>query len=546
VKPDAAEPITPLVALSNASYSYPLPGGGSRPALFDVSLEVRPGESLVVLGASGAGKSTLAALLAGVAQPTGGEVTRSTAARPDAPPALPVGLVTQNPEDCFSSPVVREEMGVVLENLERDPSEIDAAVAAMLADIGLAGHAGAHPALLSGGQKQLLAIASVLIADPPLLVLDEPLTLLDGPSRTEVNRLLGGRRGPGLATVYLTSEVEEAARGERVLVLRRGTVVWEGAPRDLPRDAAPLGAWGLLPPDTLIVTDRGDSFSPCGNHVKVEGWHGSAATGGAQRPDTAARTGPDSAPVIPPIHPSITVTDLHFSYDPGTPGERPVLRGVDLAAHRGEVLGVIGAIGSGKTTLIQHLNGLLLPQRGVVRVAGRTLEPGTKLKRLLSGDVGIVFQFPEKQLFAETVAEDVSAGLEFAGVDDSLIPDRVCGALERVGLDPDEYGGRAPFALTWGEKRLVAIAGVLVLDTPCVAFDEPGAGLDPAGRRRVMGLLDDLAHREGRTVVVVSHHLAGLFRVADRVAVLHEGRIVLCGTAENLLGSGDLGRWGIL
>ena len=243
--------------------------------------------------------------------------------------------------------------------------------------------------------------------------------------------------------------------------------------------------------------------------------------------------------------PSIAIKDLHFSYAVHTAAERPVLRGIDLVARPGEVLGIIGAIGSGKTTLIQHLNGLLLPQRGRVRVGGSTLEPGSKRSRLLSGEVGLVFQFPEKQLFAETVTEDVAAGPEFAGIDDAQIPARVRAALERVGLDPDEYGPRPPFALTWGEKRLVAIAGVLVLDTPCVAFDEPGAGLDPVGRRRIGSLLRDLAHREGKAVVVVSHHLADLFRMADRVAVLHEGRIAFCGPSGDLLNSGALGRWGL-
>jgi energy-coupling factor transport system ATP-binding protein len=311
-------------------------------------------------------------------------------------------------------------------------------------------------------------------------------------------------------------------RGARVLVLHRGTVVWEGAPADLPLDHRTLESWGLLPPEPAVL-----KMPDLDETVTAEEWREARGCAGESGP------------------PSITIENLHFSYAPGTPAERPVLRGVDLDARPGEVLGIIGAIGSGKTTLVQHLNGLLLPQRGRVRVGGRTLEPGTKLSRLLSGEMGIVFQLPEKQLFAETVAEDVAAGLEFAEVAEDLIPARVRAALERVGLDPDDYGARPPFALTWGEKRLVAIAGVLVLDTPCLAFDEPGAGLDPVGRRRIGALLGDLAHREGKTVVVVSHHLADLFGMADRVAVLYEGRIAGCGTPAEILNAGDLKRWGL-
>jgi energy-coupling factor transport system ATP-binding protein len=475
-------------------------------------LTIRPGESVVVLGANGAGKSTLAALLAGVVVPNTGSVVRAAPPLADGRPSLPAGLVTQNPEDCFSSPLVREELGVVLENLDRDPGEIERAVEAMLVEVGLDGHAGAHPAQLSGGQKQLLAVASLLIAEPPLLLLDEPLTLLDGQGRAEVEQLLARSRADGAASVFFSCEVEDAARGERVLILHRGTVVWEGAPADLPRDEAALAPWGLLPPGPTLQD--------------------------AARRGTPACAG---APVA-----AITVTDVHYAYGLHTPAVRPVLRGVELEARPGEVLGIVGAIGSGKTTLVQHCNGLFLPQRGRVRVGGRTLESGTRLSRLLSDEVGIVFQFPEKQLFAATVAEDVAAGLAFAQSDEALIPGRVRAALGRVGLDPDEYGDRSPFTLTWGEKRLVALAGVLVLDTPCLIFDEPGAGLDPFGRRRIGVLLSELAHREGKTVVVVSHHLADLFSVADRVAVLHEGRIASCGTAAKLLASGGLRRLGLL
>jgi energy-coupling factor transport system ATP-binding protein len=465
------------------------------------------GELVCVVGANGAGKSTLAALLAGVASPTEGTVLRAVAPADEAHPVLPAGLVTQNPEDCFSSPLVREEMGVVLENLEREPAEIDRAVDGMLAEVGLAGHADSHPGKLSGGQKQLLAIASVLIAEPPLLVLDEPLTLLDAPGRADVEQLLARSRADGSAAVFLTSEVEDAARGERVLVLHRGSIVWGGPPADLAPDRATLEGWGLLPPGTVKAGERREARS-----------HGP---------------------------PSITIENLHFSYAARTPAERVVLRGVDLEARPGELLGVIGAIGSGKTTLIQHLNGLLPPQRGRIAVGDRVLEPGAKTERLLHREVGIVFQFPEKQLFAETVDEDVAAGPEFAGFPEAEIPGRVRAALERVGLDAVAYGPRAPFALTWGEKRLAALAGVLVLETQNLVLDEPGAGLDPVGRRRVMDLLAALAHREGRTVLVVSHHLDDLYRAADRIAVLHEGRIAFCGTAAQLLDSGALVRWGL-
>ncbi|HWR98657.1 MAG TPA: ATP-binding cassette domain-containing protein, partial [Candidatus Methanoperedens sp.] len=346
----------------------------------DVSLEVRPGETLVILGANGAGKSTLALALAGVLAPTAGEVRRAPT-EAGGPPVLPAGLVTQNPEDCFSTPLVREEMGVVLENLERDLAGIDRTVAAMLAEIGLAGHAAAHPATLSGGQKQLLALASVLIAEPPLLILDEPLTLLDAPSRAEVDRLLARDRGPAAATVFLTSDVEDAVRATRLIILHNGAVVWEGPPATLTRDPETLGRWGLL-----LATPAVQDHSPIPARRKPE--------------------------------PFISIFDLHFAYDPGTPHERLVLRGIDLTAHPGELLGIVGANGSGKTTLIQHLNGLLAPQRGRVRVGDRTLEPGVKLRELLHREVGIVFQFPEKQLFAESVEEDVAAGPEFAGVPD--------------------------------------------------------------------------------------------------------------------------------
>jgi energy-coupling factor transporter ATP-binding protein EcfA2 len=239
-----------LIELRDVSCSYPLPDGERRPALREISLHVREAEVLVVLGAGGAGKTTLACVLAGVTVPEAGTVRLEQALSGPGGSSLPVGLVTQNPEDTFTSPVVREEMGLILQNLEWEDGEIDRAVDAMLAEVGLGDHAEASPTLLSGGQKQLLALASTLIADPALLVLDEPLSLLDRRGREEVSALLSRRaEQAGRGAVYLSSEVGDALRGDRTIVLAGGGVAWEGPSAELPLSEETLAEWGLLTPD---------------------------------------------------------------------------------------------------------------------------------------------------------------------------------------------------------------------------------------------------------------------------------------------------------
>lgn len=239
-----------LMVLDGVSVSYRLPGGGRRKALDNLFLEIREHENLVILGAGGAGKTTLACLLAGAISPAAGKVSRGETLQAGDGAFLPVGLVTQNPEDTFTSPLVREEMGLILENLDREDDEIDRLVEERLAEVGLDGHADYPPSLLSGGQKQLLALASVLIAEPRLLLLDEPLSLLDPRGRREVEALVSRRGRPGGgAVVTFTSEVEEVRRGDRVVVLAEGRAVWQGEPGHLPLDEGTLSKWGLVVPE---------------------------------------------------------------------------------------------------------------------------------------------------------------------------------------------------------------------------------------------------------------------------------------------------------
>lgn len=224
----------------------------------------------------------------------------------------------------------------------------------------------------------------------------------------------------------------------------------------------------------------------------------------------------------------------HVTYAyPATRGDaQPALVDVDLTVADGEFLGVIGHTGSGKSTLIQHINGLLLPITGRVTVDGIDLVDRTA-RREVRRRVGLVFQYPEHQLFADTVAEDVAFGPRALGLPAGEIEQLVITALERVGLDFCEVGHRSPFELSGGQMRRVAIAGVLATRPGTLVLDEPMAGLDPVGRGAMRELLRTL-HHQGLTVIMVSHDMEDVAALADRVLVLRNGTVYACGTTSDV------------
>lgn len=225
----------------------------------------------------------------------------------------------------------------------------------------------------------------------------------------------------------------------------------------------------------------------------------------------------------------LEVRDLTHVYGAGTPFERTALDKVSLSIERGEILGVIGHTGSGKSTLIQHLNGLLRPTSGEVLLAGSPIwnEKG-KCERDVRFRVGLVFQYPEYQLFEETVAKDIAFGPQNMGLKEGEIAERVREAMRFVGLG-GELAEKSPFALSGGQKRRVAIAGVIAMRPEVLVLDEPTAGLDPRGRRDLIELLQGL-HASGMTMVMASHAMDDLARLCDHLLVLEGGRIALRGT----------------
>ncbi|NLC06477.1 MAG: energy-coupling factor transporter ATPase [Syntrophomonadaceae bacterium] len=225
---------------------------------------------------------------------------------------------------------------------------------------------------------------------------------------------------------------------------------------------------------------------------------------------------------------SLIIENLSYTYMPGTPYATQALDQVNLTIKKKEIVGLIGPTGSGKSTLIQHLNGLLKPTSGQIQIDGLILnEAKGEQMRQLRQKVGLVFQFPEEQLFEETVFDDVAFGPRNMGTSEEKIASRVRWALEAVGLNYEEIYRRSPFNLSGGQMRRVAIAGVLAMRPQILILDEPTAGLDPQGRDSLLNQIRYLWRKLSLTVIVVSHHLDELARLANRLIVMHQGKIIL-------------------
>jgi len=229
----------------------------------------------------------------------------------------------------------------------------------------------------------------------------------------------------------------------------------------------------------------------------------------------------------------IIIEQLSHTYLPGSQLAYPALGDVSLTVQDGEFLGIIGHTGSGKSTLIQHLNGLLLPTAGSVLVDGLDTRE-KKLRKQIRSLVGMVFQYPEYQLFEETVERDVAFGPKNMGLSEEEIAPRVEEALRLVGLNPSEFAEKSPFELSGGEKRRAALAGILAMRPKYLVLDEPMAGLDPRGRREILALIESLRSDYGTGIVMVSHSMDDVAMFADRIAVLDKGSLFMVASPEDV------------
>lgn len=231
---------------------------------------------------------------------------------------------------------------------------------------------------------------------------------------------------------------------------------------------------------------------------------------------------------------SIKVRNLSHIYSPGMPDEQIAIQNINFDIYDGEVVAIIGHTGSGKSTLLQHLNGLLKATEGTIEIGDVDItKPGILMKDVRKR-VGLVFQYPEYQLFDETVEKDVAFGPKNLGLNEEEVQRRVKEALELVNLDYEEIRGRSPFELSGGQKRRVAIAGVIAMKPQVLILDEPTAGLDPGAHKDILRMIEDIHQRQNNIIIFVSHNMADVANLADKIMVMDKGRMIMMGTPEEI------------
>ena len=527
------------VAVDDVTFTY---HGAERPALIDARFRQAAGEMVGIMGASGAGKSTLAKCLnriipgfedgdfRGVVRIGGRSLDGARVS--DVAPL--VGMVFQDFEAQLFSTNVAHEVAFAMEQVGMPRAQIVERLGAALEAVGLKGFEHRDPTSLSGGEKQRLALASVMALRPSVIVLDEPTTDLDPEGRAEVFALVRKLREQGVSLVVIEHEAEELRGCDRLLLIREGRVIADSAPEHLMTQLELLEECGVHPPNLNHVAARlgirahlrtvAEAETMLRQHFPKLAELRAAAAGEITGAPGLEPEGGAGAPLV-------AIRDLSFSY----PGGAPVLDQIDLAIRAGEFIAIIGQNGSGKTTLAKHIVGLLKCEPGKILLSGRdrsSMRPAETAQ-----EVGYVFQNPDYQIFAAAVEDEVAFGPRNFGLDAGEIERRCAEVLHAVGLE----GARRsdPFLLGKGERQRLAVASVLALEPRLLILDEPTTGLDYREQRRMMKLVAEL-NRSGIAIVMITHTPWLVAEYARRVVLMRRGKKLFDGPVREFFAQEEL------
>lgn len=510
-----------------------------------VDLTIKKGEFIALLGRNGSGKTTFSKQLNAILRPSEGTVTVDEMGTRDAEKLYEirqrVGMVFQNPDNQMVAANVEEEVAFGPENLGMESDTIVARVKQALEQVRMWKRRKTAPNHLSGGQKQRIAIAGILAMHPDYIVLDEPTAMLDPKGRKEVMEALQRlNQEQEMTVILITHDMEEAALASRVILLADGQVRFDGTPEKFFGADVLLAEMGMEAPlsyrvrkiidSDVFVEKVGDAREDEATTGKRENlseydksgreWEASSELVDKKKNEMAEAETDEKNQAL------LSLQHVSYIYSPGTAYEKVALDDVSLSLGKGEIVGLAGHTGSGKSTMIQLLNGLLKPTGGTVTFEGKDIHAKGYSGNYLRSKVGMVFQYPEHQMICDTVWEDVAFGPGKQSLTEEACNARVEEALRFVDL-PEKYYQASPLQLSGGQKRRVAIAGVLAMHPEYIILDEPAAGLDAAGKREIFDRIRRMSREQGIGVLLVSHSMEDLAEYADRIIVLDDGKKIL-------------------
>lgn len=531
------------IVIKDVKFSYDIAEEDSekapRLALDGISVTIEKGSYTAILGSNGSGKSTLAKIIDILEVPDSGKVVIFGKDASDDNLFWDIRAhcccVFQNPDNQIVGTIVEEDVAFGPENLGVPNPELRERVDQALKDVGLYEYRHRETTALSGGQKQKLAIAGALAMQPDILILDEATAMLDPSSRDDFLTLVEKMRvEKGLTLITITHDMTEALRCDKLVIVNKGKAVMEGKPEEIFLSDK-LWDYGLKRPVKFnfafeIAKLTGSTLTK--EDLRSDESLISALTAMLKKPGIK----------IPEISEDIKTQDekdiimsvkgLSYTYDGS---DVKAIEDINLDIRRGEVLGIVGESGCGKTTLISHMNAIFRPSVGDIIIHTKDGDLSCRNKKdtlKIRQNVGLVFQYPEYQLFEETVFKDICYGLKKMGIEKAKMHKMAYDAALMVGLSNDEVNS-SPFELSGGQKRRAAMAGVLAMQPGILVLDEPASGLDPRGRQEMFAIIKKLRD-SGTTIILVSHNMDEAAVNCDRICLIDHGKIKAIGTPEEL------------
>ena len=531
------------IVIKDVKFSYDIAEEDSekapRLALDGISVTIEKGSYTAILGSNGSGKSTLAKIIDILEVPDSGKVVIFGKDASDDNLFWDIRAhcccVFQNPDNQIVGTIVEEDVAFGPENLGVPNPELRERVDQALKDVGLYEYRHRETTALSGGQKQKLAIAGALAMQPDILILDEATAMLDPSSRDDFLTLVEKMRvEKGLTLITITHDMTEALRCDKLVIVNKGKAVMEGRPEEIFLSDN-LWDYGLKRPVKFnfafeIAKLTGSTLTK--EDLRSDESLIAALTAMLKKPgikipeiseDTKTQ---DEKDII------MSVKGLSYTYDGN---DAKAIEDINLDIRRGEVLGIVGESGCGKTTLISHMNAIFRPSVGDVIIHTKDGDLSCRNKKdtmKIRQNVGLVFQYPEYQLFEETVFKDICYGLKKMGIEKAKMHKMAYDAALMVGLSNDEVNS-SPFELSGGQKRRAAMAGVLAMQPGILVLDEPASGLDPRGRQEMFAIIKKLRD-SGTTIILVSHNMDEAAVNCDRICLIDHGKIKAVGTPEEL------------